>query len=83
MAEKINVEGLQLRILQLEGELETIHERIRQYGLEEIFETKLEAEDSDQLAEKVVATVDALRTCLLQFRTRLAKPQKEAESEFF
>jgi len=83
MAEKINVEGLQLRILQLEGELETIHERIRQYGLEEIFETKLEAEDSDQLAEKVVATVDALRTCLLQFRTRLAKLQKEAESEFF
>ena len=83
MTEKINVEELQLRILQLEGELETIHERIRQRGLEEIFETKLEVEDSDRLAGQVVATVDALRTCLLQFRTRLSKLQKEAESEFF
>lgn len=81
MTEKVNVEGLQLRILQLDGELETIHDRIRQYGLEEMFETKLEAEDSDQLAEKVVATVDALRSCLLQFTTRLSKLQKEAEME--
>ena len=83
MTEKINVEKLQLRILQLEGELETIHERIRQKGLKEIFETTLEDEDSDRLAGQLVATVDALRTCLLQFRTKLSKLQKEAESEFF
>ncbi|HXY87690.1 MAG TPA: hypothetical protein VEG44_04565 [Candidatus Acidoferrales bacterium] len=83
MTEKINVEGLQLRILQLEGELETIHERISQRGLKEIFETTLEVEDSDRLTGQVVATVDAWRTCLLQFRIKLSKLQKEAESEFF
>lgn len=83
MTEKINVEWLQLRILQLEGELETIHEWIRQKGLKEIFETTLEVEDSDRLAGQVVAMVDALGTCLLQFRTKLSKLQKEAESGFF
>ena len=33
MAKKINVEDLQLRVWQLDGELETIRDRIRQYGL--------------------------------------------------
>ena len=52
MTEKTNVEGLQLRVSQLDGELETIRDRICQYGLEEIFETKSEAEDNDELVDK-------------------------------
>jgi predicted component of type VI protein secretion system len=80
MTKKINVEDLQLRVWQLDGELETIRDRIRQYGLEEFFETKSEAEDNDELADKIVAVLDALRTCLLQFKTRLSQLQKEAEA---
>jgi hypothetical protein len=37
MTEKINVEGIQLRVRQLDGGLETIRDRIHQYGLVEIF----------------------------------------------
>lgn len=81
MTKKINAEDLQLRVWQLDGELETIRDRIRQYGLEEIFETKSEAEDNDELADKTVAALDALRTCLLQFRTRLSQLEKEAEAD--
>jgi len=40
-------------------------------------------ETISKIRDKVVAAVDALRTCLLQFRTRLSKLQEEAESEFF
>jgi len=80
VTEKINVDGLQLRVWQLDGGLKTIRDRIRQYGLEEIFETKSEAEDNDELVDKIVAALDALRTCLLQFRTRLSQLQKEAEA---
>ena len=80
MTEKISVEGLQLRVWQLDGELETIRDRIRQCGLEEIFETKSEAEDNDEPVDKIVVVLDALRTCLLQFRTRLSQLQKEAEA---
>ena len=54
MTKKINVEDLQRRVWQLDGELETIRDRIRQYGLEEIFETKSEAEDNDELVDKIV-----------------------------
>jgi len=37
---------------QLDGELETTRDRIRQYGLEEIFETKSKAENNGDLADK-------------------------------
>ncbi|MGB8312571.1 MAG: hypothetical protein WCE81_12035 [Halobacteriota archaeon] len=80
MTKKISVEDRQLRVWQLDGELETIRDRIRQYGLEEIFETKSEAEDNDEPVDKIVVALDALRTCLLQFRTRLSQLQKEAEA---
>jgi len=81
MTEKINVEGIQLRVWQLDGGLETIRDRIRQYGLEEIFGTKSKAEDNDELADKIVAALDALRTCLLQFRTRLSQLEKKTEAD--
>jgi hypothetical protein len=38
---------------------------------------KSKAEDDDELADKIVATLDALRACLLQFRTRLSQLEKE------
>ena len=76
MTEKINVEPLQLRVWQLDGAGNHTG-RIRQYGLEEIFEMKSKAEDDDELADKIVATLDALRACLLQFRTRLSQLEKE------
>jgi hypothetical protein len=68
-------------VWQLVGELETMRDRIRQYGLEEIFETKSEAEDNGELADKIAAVLDALRTCSLQFRTRLSRLEKEAEAD--
>ena len=83
MAEKINVDELQLRVQQLDGEVETIRDRIRQYGLEEIFETMPEVEDKGELTDKYVATLDALRTCLLRFITRLSQLQKETQTEHF
>jgi hypothetical protein len=83
MTEKINMEELQIRVRQLDGELETIRDRIRQYGLKEIFETMPEVEDKDELADKYVATLDALRICLLRFMTRLSQLQKETQTELF
>ncbi|MGB8312836.1 MAG: hypothetical protein WCE81_13420 [Halobacteriota archaeon] len=77
------MDELQLRVRQLYGEVETIRDRIRQYGREEIFETMPEVEDKDELTDKYVATLDALRTCLFRFITRLLQLQKETETELF
>ena len=47
------------------------------------FETKSKAEDNDELADKTVAALNALRTCLLQFLELGYRNEKRRQKQIF